>query len=439
MRIALLYPEVYDMARFREGRREFPPFGVLYLAAAVREAGHAVSVIKVVKDQAALDLEDFDAVGISLASSATYGILLDARRRATLKQDALLMVGGVHANFYPQESLDDFEADIVSFGESDETILEMIRRAATRDFTGIPGVMWRDSAGVLQRREPVPVGKDISHLPLPARDLLDVEDFVMSDRLAGRTIRMAHAMFSRGCPFPCSFCAAGRTRIQYRNGESARRELIELIESYGVEGFAIVDDNFIVNKSKVHDICDSIADLNLSWSALSRVDTIDTPLLENMARSGCIEIKFGVESGSEQLLRAMRKNTTRAEIAGAVNACVDVGIEAKAFIIHGYPGENAETTRETLSLLEELGPKISRVSLFRFVPLPGTQVYDEAISNGIRGTHHRPDWDGDWEKFHIHHNDRHWWGSEHEFDEMQQAYVELENYVSEHWGPQSGS
>ena len=435
MKVAMLYPEVYDMARFKERRKEFPPFGVLYLAAAIRDAGHEVEIQKVTKTDSELDLFGYDAVGFSLASSATYGIMLAARRRARMDGNTLVMIGGVHANFYPSSSLRDFAADLVSTGESDDTIVQILNHCHDRRFDSIPGVMWIEN-GVLRSTQALPVSRDISHLPMPARDLLDVRDFVMTDRLAGRNVRMAHAMFSRGCPFPCSFCAAGRTRIQYRNGDSARRELEHLIAEYDIDGFAIVDDNFIVNKERVRDICSKIADLDLRWSALSRVDTIDAALLSDMAASGCIEVKFGVESGSEQLLRAMRKNTTREQITNAIQWSTDAGIDAKAFIIHGYPGENFKTTRETIDLLDRLSDRITRVSLFRFVPLPGTQVYDNPLESGLRGTHHSSDWDGDWEKFHIHHNDRHWWGSERDFAELQAAYTELEAFVEERWGSQ---
>lgn len=82
MRVALLYPEVYDMARFREGRKEFPPFGVLYLAAALRDSGHDARIHKVTEPDKPLDLSEYQAVGISVASSATYGILRRAIRRA---------------------------------------------------------------------------------------------------------------------------------------------------------------------------------------------------------------------------------------------------------------------------------------------------------------------------------------------------------------------
>ncbi|MGQ0774840.1 MAG: cobalamin-dependent protein [Pseudonocardiales bacterium] len=108
MRVALLYPEVYDMARFKEHRKEFPPFGVLYLAAVIEQAGHNVAIKKVTPRTTCLELRHYDVVGFSLASSATYGFMREARDRSTIHKDAVVMVGGVHCNFYPLDTLKDF-------------------------------------------------------------------------------------------------------------------------------------------------------------------------------------------------------------------------------------------------------------------------------------------------------------------------------------------
>jgi anaerobic magnesium-protoporphyrin IX monomethyl ester cyclase len=437
MRVALLYPEVYDMARFKDKRKEFPPFGVLYLAAVIEQAGHSVAVEAVAPSRTRLDLRDYDAVGFSLASSATYGLMLRARRESSFADQALIMVGGVHCNFYPESSLTDFGADLAADGESEETILEILERGARRDFAGIPGILWRGPDEEIHRNPARPLIRNIDQLPFPARHLLPAGHVVLDDRLAGTELRMAHVMFSRGCPFPCSFCAAGQTRIQYRGGQSARLELEHLISAYGIEGFAIVDDNFIVNKAKVGDICDHITGLGLRWSALSRVDTIDAPLLAKMAASGCIEVKYGMESGSEELLKAMRKNTRREQIRRAVHATADAGIAAKAFVIHGFPGENDQTTDDTISLLAELAPDLARVSLFRFVPLPGTQVYANPDAYGVTGTHMQPGWDGDWSAFHIHHNTRRWWGTDAQWAQVESSYRRLNDFVEATWDPQS--
>jgi radical SAM superfamily enzyme YgiQ (UPF0313 family) len=143
--VALLYPEVYDMARFKEQRKEFPPFGVLYLAAVIEQAGHSVAIEKVTPNVTELQLQDYDAVGFSLASSATYGVMREARLRSSIRDDALVMVGGVHCNFYPEESISDFQAHVATDGESEETIIEILARGDTRRFDGVAGVLWRNS------------------------------------------------------------------------------------------------------------------------------------------------------------------------------------------------------------------------------------------------------------------------------------------------------
>jgi radical SAM superfamily enzyme YgiQ (UPF0313 family) len=432
MRVVLLYPEVYDIARFKERRKEFPPFGVLYLAAAIEQAGHSVAIERVTPHRTALHLSSYDAVGFSLASSATYGLMLKARKLSSIRNDALVMVGGVHCNLYPADSLRDFAADVASVGDAEETIAKILLCADSRCFDHLPGVVSRDSGAEVRPRH---VGR-LDRVPLPARHLLPTADFVMSDRLADTDTRITHVMFSRGCPFGCRFCASGQTEIQYRGARSVREELVQLIDRYAINGFAIVDDNFVVHKPSVAEICRQIGDLGLRWSALSRVDTIDEPILRMLASAGCIEIKFGMESGSELMLRKMGKNISREQIKVAVTAASRLKMTTNVFVIHGFPGENLDTTKATIDLLDELGSAISRISLFRFVPLPGSEVYRQADKYGIRGTHLQPNWNGDWRRFRIHHNNRHWWGTDDQWAETQEAYQRLLAFVESRWNRQ---
>lgn len=432
MRLALIYPEVYDLARFREGRKEFPPFGPLYLAAAAEAAGHEVKVFKVWPGSAQLDLRSFDAVGFSISSSATYGVLKAARESALIEPNALVMAGGVHANFYPERTLLDYRADVVGVGECEETILELLAESQTRRFERIAGVCYLDN-GAPVRTPARPIARDIDHLPVPARHLLPVEDIVMEDRLAKTDVRMAHVMFSRGCPFPCRFCAVAQSVMQYRSGASARHELEHLIDEFEIDGFAIVDDNFIINRHKVLDICEQIEPLGLQWSALSRVNTVNPDLLAALRSAGCIELKFGMESGSPRILEAMRKKIKPEGIREAVHDAAAAGINVKLFLIHGFPGEDLESSRETMALLEDLAPLVERVSLFRFVPLPGTYVYNNPGEFGLRGTDRDPGWDGDWSRFHIHHNNHHWWGTAEEFAQVDAGYSELAAMVEALW------
>jgi anaerobic magnesium-protoporphyrin IX monomethyl ester cyclase len=434
MKVAVIYPEVYDLARFREKRKEFPPFGVLYLSSVMEQNGVNVEMFKINPENISLDLREFDAVAYSIPSSATYGLVKRSRFSSQFLNNALIMVGGVHPNFYPEKTLLDLKPDVVGVGEGEETIIELLQEAKTKNFQHIKGICYmRD--GMPVQTQPREIIRDIDQLPLPARHLLNTDDFIMNDRLSNTDMRMAHVMFSRGCPFPCRFCAASQTKIQYRSGTSARSELLLLKEMYGIEGFAIVDDNFIVNKRKVHEISASVKDLGLMWSALSRVDTVDENLLEAMHSAGCLEMKYGMESASPRILAAMRKNITPDQIRYAVKTSVKIGIKVKLFLIHGYPGENEETTRETIKLLHELSKYIERVSLFRFVPLPGTYVFEHPEEFMLRNVSESEE---DWDKYHIHHNDRHWWGTDADFESVNKSYEEIHSFVTDLWPSKHG-
>lgn len=434
MNVTFIYPEVPDLGRLGSGRNEFPPFGVLYLAAVAEAAGHAVSILPAQSDTQGFDLTEAEFVGYSIASSATFSLLSAVHRQSTYRDDALIMIGGVHVNLLPEQSLRDFPARFAGVGPCEESLEQMLQ-AAGGNHAGLRGLsnvarLESDDTyhAATESREP-----QLDTLPLPARHLLSHDRVVMADRLAGTDLRMAHVLFSRGCPFKCKYCAVANSTISYQTAARAREELEILVDRAAINGFAIVDDNFIVHRRRVAEISQAIQPLGLRWSALSRVDTVRPDLLATMASAGCIELKFGIESGSEALLRAMGKRTTLQQIEQAVSWSAQAGIGVKAFLIHGFPGESRATTRETICLLDRIGAQIERLSLFRFVPLPGTEVYRRWGDYDLHGTHNAPDWDGNWAKFHIHHNHYHWWGSVEQFTALQSAYDELSRYVTERW------
>jgi len=428
VRVALVYPEIYDLARFKERRKEFPPFGILYLAAFLEENNVNTKIFKVSTGKECFDFRDYNLIGFSIPSSATYNLIKKARFSAIYSKDSIIAVGGVHATFYPKETLINLIADVVAVGNGEQTIIEIVDALQSRDFSNIPGVCCSVGGSIIitQGR---PLSRNIDYLPFPARHLLDESDFIMSNRLAGTDVRMAHIMLSRGCPFSCFFCAVTQKKLQYRSGASAKMELEYLKRKYQIRGFAIVDDNFVVNKRAVRDVCEFIEKLELRWSALSRVDTVNYELLEAMKDAGCIELKFGIESGSERMLHAMGKNISCNQIRQTVALASSIGIRVKAFLVHGFPGENMESTKETISLLKDIGHMIDRISLFRFVPLPGSHVFRNARAYRLN----LPDCIEEWEKFHIYNNSYHWWGNKDDLRQVESSYEELEEFIEKNW------
>lgn len=435
MRVAVVYPEAVDLARFKEGRKEFPPFGALYLAAEIEKGGHEVGVFKLTESSYEFDFTKFDAICFSIASSATFDLFKICRSVSRMSSsDQLLLAGGVHAHFFAEDVLFELEVHAVCYAEADEIILPLLESGNDKvKLSAIGNLVFLDGTGAVKRTQKLEVPRYIDDLPLPARHLFPTDDLILKDRLAGTDLRMAHAMFTRGCPFSCQYCAVAQTKMQYRSGVSCAAELETMKRNYDIEGFAIVDDNFIISRKVVYEICKEIEPLGLKWSALSRVDVVRPHLLEAMADAGCLEIKYGVESGDETLLKYMQKNTTIDQISSALKHTASAGIRNKVFIVHGFPGENLKTTQATIELLDTHAELISRVSVFRFVPLPGTGSYNSWRDYGIVGTNAKNGWSGRWSDFHIHHNERHWWGEANDFLELQKAFQLLSDYVERNW------
>lgn len=432
MKLAFIYPEVLEIARFKDKRKEFPPFGVLYLAAIADKHGCNVEIFPVSPRQTGLNLKGFDIVAFSIPSSATYQIIKTVREGSIYSDRAIILVGGVHATIYPEETYKDLKPRLLLIGEAENTLSEVLDNYHRGDYSNVCGLMYEDANGLVYtaKRE---LETNISRFPMPARHLIPRENFIMTDRLSDSQIKMTHVIFSRGCPFRCAFCAGAQTPVRYRSWQNIRAELIHLVKTYGIGGFAVTDDNFLIKKQHVKKIAAKISDLSLKWSALSRVDTVDEEMLRSITAAGCIEVKFGIESGSEKILRAMKKNITRNQIRFAISKAKELGLIVKVFIVHGFPGENYETTIETITLLNELRSKIDRVSLFRFVPLPGSDVFNDPKTYGLKLNKLTPDGNIDWGKYRIYHNPRHWWGNAEDYHEVNKAHDLLKQYIASEW------
>lgn len=372
-KICLVYPECYEVAKFGNKRKEFPPFGVMYLASALEKENYDVKIIATSNDNNCFDFSDFDIVGFSISSSLAYPLIKETRENSIFKANSLIIAGGIHASLYPKEVIKDLDCDIVSIGEGEKTIVEIAKATSLDDISKIKGIYYKkdNNIYVTEKRNDI---NELDSLAFPARHLLPKEDIVMK-RLSNTSLSIAHVLFSRGCPYHCNFCANQNHNVRYRSKDNIKEELELLIKDYEIKGFCVVDDNFLVNKEKAMEIIREIGKLNLKWSTLARVDNVDLELLKELKNSGCIEIKYGVESGSQKMLDLMNKKITVSEIKKAFNLTKDVGINAKALIMHGFPKEDFNTTKETIGLLEELKMCISRVGLTYFTYLPGSPIY----------------------------------------------------------------
>lgn len=214
--------------------------------------------------------------------------------------------------------------------------------------------------------------KNLDILPFQAVDLLPKKYY----DIITKSSPIAFMITSRGCPYRCTFCSSKiyTRKYRFRTAENVINEVSFLVKN-GFKDITFFDDSFTVNRKRVLEICDKIKDKQISWRCLSRVDNVDKELLKSMKDSGCYQIQFGVESGSQRMLNLMKKGIKVNQIKKAFELCNKIGIETVGFFMLGYPGETIKTIEKTIKLAHAIKPDFVTFNLF--TPLPGSEIFDK--------------------------------------------------------------
>lgn len=363
-----------------------PPHGLAYIASALRERGYPVAVIdakcrglrtgQVVEE--ALTRRP-DLVGIT---AMTPDIVWAAKIAAGIKAalpDVLIAVGGPHSTALPEETLREFPAfDVAAFGEGEETMLEIAGRleSGLEDaLDGIAGIAYRKDGTVIVNpgRE---FATDLDAIPFPAWDLFSFPE------------GSAYPIYAtRGCPFKCKFCQRVLgDRVRKRSVENVVKEIEWVLGTFGARGFYFADETFGADRAWTRELLHRMIERGIpsttTWYAQTRADIIEEELLTLMKRAGCDGIAFGVESGSQEILRKTGKRLNLGDVRRAVALAKKLDIRTRSFFILGHPYETLQTIDETIRFAAELNTDF--VSFAVMVPYPGTEIWRLA-RNGEAG------------------------------------------------------
>lgn len=381
-----------SLVNVRRSEKPVVPLGLLYLAAVLERNGYVVSVHDVVfaedEQQLIADLEQSQpqVVGFSFLTTAvdkTNRIIQELRSRLA---DTVFVAGGGHCTALPEDTLERLKLDYLIAGEGEDSLLafcDSLRAGAIRH--DISGLVYRKAGEVMTN----PISgfvEDLDSLPLPAWHLIDMENYLyppgyIKGLFYQRTVAV---LTSRGCPARCTFCSSpnifGR-RIRRRSVDSVVAEIQLLKSRYHIDGVFFVDDTFTIDAAWVTRFCERMIaeNLNLDWSCQTRVNVVSHDLLVRMKAAGCVQLDFGIESGSPQVLNTLKKGITPDQIRQAFRIAKDVGLRTYGSVLIGSPGETWDDVLATKALLDEVRPSLT---LFYFVtPFPGSELYDQALAN----------------------------------------------------------
>lgn len=400
MRVVLAKP--YNL-----GDHVQPSLGLGYLATSIRDRND-VTIVDCIKERLDVDrLEKSlrrrrpDAIGFQCYTFDLPFIRKALERVKRLDPGIVTMVGGPHPSAVPEETLESLpELDYLVVGEAEvglPRLLDVLEWGGG-DLEGVPGLHWRDNGAI--RSNPAVLTDDLDSLGFPAWDLIRPETYPECQHGAFyEQFPIAPIMVTRGCPCPCAFCTgsvvSGR-RIRRRSPGHVLSELRLLRDRFGIREFHIVDDNFTADAEEAKRFLRQLKDaaLGMTWAVPNgvRLDTLDEELLALMKETGLYLVSVGVESGSDDVLKAMRKGTTTARIRRQMERVRRSGIEMAGFFILGFPGETRETIHATIDFAVEL--PLIRANFFTYLPFPGSETYRALESSGeLQGV--------DWDRFYF--------------------------------------
>jgi len=366
------------------------PYSLGCLAAVARRAGHEVTVVDGMTIGPAgavarrVGEAGPDVVGVTTNTNDRFATLRTIRLIRLAAPNAYVVVGGHHFSHTAADALTVVgEIDAVVVGEGEQTFLELLERVPGRQALGeVRGLVWRDGERIVrnERREVMP---DINDLPMPAWDLFDMRAYDLH-MVGGGGESLLGVMTTRGCPYNCVFCGSSlERRVRFLAPAMAVDQMEVLHRDYGVTGFRVFDDSFLVRKSHAIAVCEEILRrrLRFDWWANARAQRLDPDVLALMRRAGCRALSFGVETGTDEVLAGANKAVTCEEMLEAFARAAEAGFEyLHVCLILGLPGETPDTierTQQFLARLRSLAPDAFDCgSLIGQLPLiyPGTEL-----------------------------------------------------------------
>ena len=364
----------------------FPHLGLMYIASTLMEDGEfEVRLLDMALEKTSLDelgrvVCEYgpSAVGITSYTDCLYDLKLVVEKTRKEAPEAVICVGGPHVEIYPAETLEAFPVDCVIRGDGEYSFRELCRRARDgRPWRDVGGVGYIDESGV-RLNAPWQV-EPLDELVFPARELSSMNR-VKSAVARGEAITSICS--SRGCPLPCTFCNSPYKKYRLRSARNVIEEIRSVREKHGVTEFFFFDDLFNISKKRVLEICDGIAGLpyEILWSFRGRINNLDEETLRRCKEAGCNRVHFGVEAGTERILKLYKKGLKLEKVRRVFRICEEIGLETVANFMIGAPGETRGEIESTIRFANEISPTF--VEYHVLIPYPYTAIYKEMLATG---------------------------------------------------------
>jgi radical SAM superfamily enzyme YgiQ (UPF0313 family) len=414
MKVCLIEPSKFVSLTNFVSTISMPPIGLAYIAAALRESGHDVTVVdgpgsaprnffqfknvrvrgltkediveRIPKDSEVI------ALGCMFTSNWVYvrEIVKDIRARFP---NAKLIMGGEHVTGFPELSLEQAPLDAVVLGEGEEIVVHLLEHFEKgTPLEELEGVAFRSSNGSIQVKPRYRRIKDIDSISWPAWDLFDIQKYNEVNQPHGASQgRFMPMLATRGCPFQCTFCTSPNmwtTEWIARDYKNVVDEMQNYQKHYGTSDFQFEDLTAIVRKDWIIDFCDEVVrrgmKITFQMPSGTRSESIDAEVAQKLKAAGCHEFAFAPESGDPEILEAIKKKVKLPAMYEAARNAMDAGINVGCFFIIGFPEDTYRSVLKTYAAMVKCALKgFTNVNLNAYSPQPNTESFQELQANGV--------------------------------------------------------
>lgn len=363
------------------------PLGCLYLTKALEDAGFEVDF----RDYQLNDYEDpFEIgniidflsgsahiVGFSCMANLLPFVIMAMKAFKEAHPDKFLVLGGVGAKSVEEKIMQRFPwVDCIAIGEGERTGPELVRAVKNGlQLKDVPGLMIRLESGEICRTPPRERIIDLDEIPFPAFHKVDLKKY-----------QGYGMMTTRGCPYPCTFCSVAPIwdhKSTFRSVGNIIDEMELLKRKADVNLFLFQDEFFVCNKERVMSFCAELSrrKLDVFWKAFGRVDLTDSEMMKAMADTGCVELRFGVESGSDRILERVKKGFNSRQALERISEAIGIFRRVDAFYMWGFPFETMDDFHQTVFQMVMLRMSGARILPSLLCILPQTELYREEKAN----------------------------------------------------------
>ncbi|HZJ77171.1 MAG TPA: radical SAM protein [Clostridia bacterium] len=372
------------------------PLGLLSIATYLKENGHTVKLHdRTVENGNIENLLDSFSPDITGIAAPAFKSFSDAIKISKLikERDIPVVWGGPITSLTPEIVLGSDVVDFVVMGEGEITFLELMNAIAEkRSMQDIDGLAYLDKGEVVINKDRA--FADLADLPVIDFSFVDPKKYFVENVGCKK---MLHIYASKGCVCQCTYCYnpyISQCVWRPRPSEYYLSEIKYLVENCGMDGVCFADDLLSPNNKYLTDFCNKIIESGIKfiWGGEFRADMCSKENLQLMYDSGCRWIYFGIESGSDERQKKIKKYLNLTKAKQTIEYCREIGIVSSTSFIISFPDETEEELIETIQYMQSLKSDIVLPSFYG--PIPKSEMYEELLeSKKLEAPQSYKDWE----------------------------------------------